>query len=115
MEKFPTIRTRVFSSVTGVDNHIHVLGLECLFTDADPDESDLVALCVATEHINTSPEVHVDISWGHPSGLVEADLFKTPTEFSKSTLDAIEAGLPELYETLIAVIDKGRRRRLSGT
>jgi hypothetical protein len=108
MQEFPTIRTHVSSFVSGSGDDIHVLVLDCLFTQASADEPDEVGISIMTEHINTHPKIHVDISWGHPSGYVEADLFESPTDLSKSTLDAIEAGLPKLYETLTAVIRRGR-------
>jgi len=108
--EFPNVHAKVSSFLGGLktENHVHVLSLECLFTEASATEPDLLALCVRSEHVNTHPEMHVDIGWGHPSGYVESDLFDAPMKFSDQTLDIIEAVLPKLYDRLRDVIKRGR-------
>jgi hypothetical protein len=105
--EFPGVRPRVSSFVTesGV-NPTHVLSLECQFPAARSDQPDLVALCITTEHLNRQPQTNVDISWGDPSGRIEAELFDQPMDFSNGTLRKIEDGLPNLYQILVDVVRK---------
>src|ERR1700720_4595555 len=67
--EFPNISASVSSFVGGAPP-AHVLAIECLFREASHEEADLLALCITTEQINTRPEIHVDITWGDPSGYV---------------------------------------------
>jgi len=106
-EEFPTINASV-SSFIGRSNHRHVLGLQCLLTEASQDEADLVALCIETENLDVDPQIQLDISWGDPSGYVEAELFKTPKEFSNTVAERIETALPSFFELLRSIIKKGR-------
>lgn len=103
--RFPTIRTRV-SSFINESGNTHVLSLECLFTEGQASQPDLLALCIMTER--SEPRINVDISWGDPSGYVEAGLFEEPRPVSSETLAAIEAGLPSLFAHLVRLIVQGK-------
>ncbi len=56
----------------------------------------------------SDPRIDVDISWGDPSGYIEADLFEEPRPVSSETLTAIEAGLPSLFAVLDRLIVQGK-------
>lgn len=105
--RFPMIRTNV-SSFINQSGDTHVLSLECLFTEAQASQPDLVALCITTELSDMSPRIRVDISWGDPSGYIEADLFEEPRRASSKTLAAIEAGLPSLFALFDRLIARGK-------
>jgi len=105
--RFPMIRTSV-SSFINQSGDTHVLSLECLFTEAQASQPDLLALCITTERSDISPTINVDISWGDPSGYVEADLFEEPRRVSSQTFAAIEAGLPSVFAVLDRLIVQGK-------
>jgi hypothetical protein len=86
----------------------HDLGIDCLLTDATPDQADNVALSVEVRHLTTTPLMDAAVCWGHPSGHVEAELFPDPVPMSSETLDKLEAHLPILYDAVELALKRGR-------
>jgi hypothetical protein len=101
---FPLVKTFV-TSFTNADNAWFVLGLECLFTNAPSSEPDLLALCIEIDG-EEDPLIQVDVSWGDPSGHIEAELFESARRISLETLEAVERGLPSLFVILQRSVER---------
>jgi len=106
-EQFPLVKVSV-SSFVGDSDSWHILGLECLFTKAAADEADEVALCVTTEGLDENPRISVDITWGDPSGYIEAEMFEGFVPFSEDVLAMIKTNLDRFFKTFHRIIKSGK-------
>jgi hypothetical protein len=50
------------------------LGIECLLPQRADDQPDNVAFTITFCHMDREPRLAADVSWGHPSGHIEASL-----------------------------------------
>ena len=86
----------------------HVLGIECVFSNAVPNDTDLVVLSVTLKHLRTTPLIaSADVVWG--DGSVEASILSTPTRFSVDEIENLIGRLPELFGHLQKAIRRGRQ------
>jgi hypothetical protein len=107
--EFPSIRINTWSSPVGCATSYqgHNLGIDCLFPKAPSDRPDNVALSIGVMHLTTQPKLcDAAVCWGAgPSeGCHNLDLIESPIPYSTAALDQIEAGLPALYEALMAAL-----------
>ena len=87
----------------------HAIGLECLIGDAMPELPDNVALAVELCHLHKTPKISsADVTWGHPSGHIEAELLADPIRFSPESLTEIVDRLPELFIALQQAVRRGQ-------
>jgi hypothetical protein len=112
-EECPLI-TAIVSAFAGSSNDRYVLNLECLLKEAALHEPDLVVLSINLDRLNTLPSINVDVSWGDPSGYIEAELFETPVPVSESTVESVRKALPDLFKTLHGIITRGKPGNRSG-
>jgi hypothetical protein len=108
-ELFPRVKTTVWSSPVGsrTDYQGHDLGIDCLLTDAQPDQTDNLALVIGVAHVSSVPSMEASVCWGAPSGRVEAELFPDITEVTPETVQELEERLPFLYEALKRAVERG--------
>jgi hypothetical protein len=106
----PDVRTNVFDASVGstTDFQGHVIGIDCLFTSSAADKADNVALEIVLSHLHETPMiVCADVTWGHPSGHVEAELLPNPIEFSQEHLADLIERLPALFVALQGAVRRG--------
>jgi hypothetical protein len=109
-KQFPRVKASVWSSPVGslTDLQGHDLGIDCLITDAGPDETDSVALSVGVRKLTTTPLIdQAGVCWGASSGQVEAELYPDPIEVTDESLQELEAQLPFLYDALKRAVKRG--------
>jgi len=109
-EKFPGVKASAWSQAVGslTDYQGHDIGVECLLPSAGPDQPDNIALSISVKHLNTVPYFDAAyVCWGHPSGYVEAELFREPIEVSDKALAEIDAGLQTLYDAFQVAVARG--------
>ncbi len=109
--EFPSVKVNVWSHSIGSRTNYqgHNIGIECLFSNANLDQVDNVALSIDVKHLTTVPEiVSADVCWGHPSGYIEAELLQVPVAFDEDVLGKLEDGLQELYSALRTAIERGQ-------
>ncbi len=109
--EFPNVKANVRSYSVGsrTDYQGHFVGIECLFSKANTTQVDNVTLSIGVRHLPTVPEiVSADVSWGHPSGYIEAELLQVPAAINEDVLGKLENGLQELYSALRAAIERGQ-------
>lgn len=88
--------------------------IDCILTDASSNESDNVALCVSLGHLTTIPKIDADVSWGYPSGYIEASFLNSwssfpsenSTKVSNEILEDLYKTLPRLYEALFEALER---------
>jgi hypothetical protein len=103
--EFPGVQINTWSATLGpaTSSQWHVLGIDCCFLQAPPDECDNVALCIGVTQLTTNPTLcDAGVCWGHGAGegWHATDLIDDPIPYSAEALDRIQAGLPLLYEAL---------------
>ena len=106
----PDVTANVFSHSVGslTPYQGHIIGIDCLLTDAPDDRPDNVALGVDVQHLTTVPLIDADVCWGHPSGHVEAEFSFEPQEVSGEVLNDLYADLPRLYDALLTAAKRGK-------
>ena len=93
---------------SATDYQGHVLGIECVFSNAATHDTDLVALSVTLKHLRTTPLIaSADVVWG--DGCIEASVLSVPTKFSIEELESLIGRLPELFDHLQKAIRRGGR------
>lgn len=89
----------------------HDFGVECMFSDRPPQESDNVALSIGIARLTTRPQLMtLDVCWGHPSGHLEIDLVSSPIDLDDDALERIADALPALADALKIAVARGRPR-----
>ncbi len=109
-KQFPKVKANVWSSPVGslTDLHGHDLGIDCLLTEAGPDETDTVALSVTVRHLSTTPLIdQASVCWGAPSAHAEAELYPDPIEVTEDSLQELESRSPLLYDILKRALKRG--------
>ena len=93
---------------SATDYQGHVLGIECVFSNAATHDTDLVVLSVTLKHLRTTPLIaSADVVWG--DGCIEASVLSVPTKFSVEELESLIGRLPELFDHLQKAIRRGGR------
>ncbi len=113
--KFPKIQAQLYSHSIGAinKNDAYDIGIECLLTDASPDQPDNIALTVSLYHLTTEPRINADVVWGHPSGYGEAAFFEDwlkPDHWPAATEETLQKlcdDLPRLYNVLEQSVERG--------
>jgi hypothetical protein len=111
--EYPALDFRVWSSSTGAltEYQGYDVGIECLFSDAGPDEANCVAISVGIWHITTEAQLlEAGVNWcqgTHPD--VSAELIAQPVAFSEEALANVVAELP----VLLGVFDAALRAWIS--
>ena len=104
--EYPAVSVNVYEmAATGMDGH--GVGIDCLFKEVDLDAVDNVALCILIQQVHTSPTIHADVVWGHPSGQIEAELFDSPIAATVQRLEEVVSRLPELIAALRGALHRG--------
>lgn len=105
-QQFPYVKANACSSAAGsrTDYQGHSYCVDCLITNAKPEDPDNVALEVATSYLTTTPRINADICWGHPSGQIEAEVFEASQPLTAHTIEKILVELPRLYLILQAAV-----------
>jgi hypothetical protein len=108
-EQFPRVKASVWSSAVGsrTDYQGYDLGIDCVLTDARPEQTDNVALVIEIRHVTTMPSMEASVCWGDPSGRVEAELFPDCMEVTPETIQELQDRLPLLYDALRRALERG--------
>ncbi|HEX4143171.1 MAG TPA: hypothetical protein VHY91_06445 [Pirellulales bacterium] len=106
---FPRVAINTFSSSMGSAHPDpgHSLGIDCCFRYAPPEECDNVALIIGVWGLKSEPYLSdLAVSWGAGSSdaCIGLDLLEYSVLWSDEAIKRIEAGLPILYETLLAAL-----------
>ena len=80
------------------------LQLSGLFKRGGLDVADNLALEIQGFDLGKQITVESLISWGNPSGKIEAQVFDGPVPLTEGTLEIIQNKLPEFFEKLQQVI-----------
>lgn len=112
--ELPHVRTNVFEGSVGAATTYqgHHFGVECLFPDALPSESDNVALVVDVGTMEGVFQISAGVCWGqgeHEGG-VGAQLLPQHTPVSEAALAQVIEGLPRLGDVLVEAARRGRPR-----
>jgi hypothetical protein len=109
-EQHPNLNVNVYSHDAGVPdvNPVHIIAIDCLFTDAPFNQADNIGLVVEISRLNAQPQINADVCWGHPSGYVEAEFSSASVEVSDKVLNELYANMPRLYANLHEAV--GRRK-----
>ncbi len=78
----------------------HLLCVDCTLKDAKDEDPDNVGLCIDLGYLTTAPTIEADVSWSHPSGYVEAEVFGSPAPLTEETIAQVFRELPRLRQAL---------------
>jgi hypothetical protein len=111
----PAVRASVFALPFGSATSYQGfhLGISCLLPVGTETEPDEVALVVSACHLDREPKLNADVSWGHPSGAVEAELAQSIGSSERwplataERLAEVRGELPRLIELLCLAVKRG--------
>lgn len=104
--EYGAVSVNVYDFPTPLSLDGHCVGIDCAFKKAGVDAAD-VGLCVEIFHVRSSPVIHADVVWGHPSGQFEAELFDGPIAATAQRIDEVISRLPELISALRRALHRG--------
>ena len=111
---FAQIRAMAYSGPVGslTPYQGYDVGVDCCLPDASPQESDNVALSIGVMHLTTEPMLcEASVGWGAPNAYTELDLLEESVPLSSEAIEAIEAGVPKLFEALRIAVARRRPPR----
>jgi hypothetical protein len=106
--QYPAYSFHIWSSATGslTSYQGHDLGIECVFPEAKPQESNCVAASIGVWHLTTSPEI-CDFGVGWCAGAspeVSGDLLERPLPYSRENAEALAERFPELEDLFLSAV-----------
>ena len=117
VDEYPELECRSWSSSTGALTSYdgYDIGIECIFSDARPEETNCVAASVGVWHLSTTPEFNsFGVNWcSGASPASSVDLLRSPLPFERAALFQLVHRLPELIGHLRAAVAAWVSRDLS--
>ena len=85
-----------------------MMGISCLLKNKEYEGSDNVALGVNVYDWNDRFTLSADVSWGHPSGEFEDEVFENPVEVTAENINIIKKRLPDMVLKLREALTKAQ-------
>jgi hypothetical protein len=108
--EYPSVEVRKWSSSIGrlTEYDGYDIGIECVFSDARPEESNCVSASVGVWHLSTTPEFNsFGVDWcSGASPTSSAELLSSPIPFEKASTTELAARVPELLSHLRTAVTK---------
>jgi hypothetical protein len=113
-QRHPSLRFNVYHGSSGslAEYQGYNLGVECLFPEAAHNTADNVALGIELSHLGSTPRLHADVVWGHPSGHSEAEFrenWQTSSDWPEATPEVVEE-LRENFARLVRAFESAVQR-----